>query len=90
VALRKGQAKLSIFYPSSVAVTERPRGMTEYSMAKASGEVLCADINAFMTPSRVVVKRLPRLLTDQTASNTAAETTSPVDVMLPIIREVQD
>lgn len=89
LALRRGQTKLSIFYPSSVAVAERPRGMTEYSMAKAAGEILCADINAFMGPSRVVVRRLPRLLTDQTASNTAAETTSPIDTLLPIIREVQ-
>jgi hypothetical protein len=88
-ALRTSKTKLSIFYPSSVAVTERPRGMTEYTMAKAAGEVLCTDINAFMPPLRVVVKRLPRLLTDQTASNTAAETVRTIDTMLPIIREVQ-
>ena len=63
--------------------------MTEYSMAKAAGEVLCADMNASMAPLRVVVKRLPRLPTDQTASNTAAEAAKPIDTMLPIIREVQ-
>jgi NADP-dependent 3-hydroxy acid dehydrogenase YdfG len=88
-ALRTRQAKLSIFYPSSVAVAERPRGMTEYTMAKAAGEVLCADINAYLAPLRVIVKRLPRLLTDQTASNTAAETVLPLETLLPIIREVQ-
>jgi hypothetical protein len=88
-ALRARQDKLSLFYPSSVSVVERPRGMTEYTMAKSAGEILCADMNAFMPSLRVIVKRLPRLLTDQTASNTAAETTSPIDIMLPIIREVQ-
>ncbi len=88
-ALRTRQTKLSMFYPSSVAVTERPRGMTEYTMAKAAGEVLCADINAYLAPLRVVVKRLPRLLTDQTASNTAAKTAFPLETLLPIIREVQ-
>ncbi|MGA7158715.1 MAG: MaoC/PaaZ C-terminal domain-containing protein [Acidobacteriaceae bacterium] len=88
-ALRVRNPKLSMFYPSSVAVTERPRGMTEYTMAKAAGEVLCDDINAFMLPLRVIVKRLPRLLTDQTASNTVVETASAIETMLPIIREVQ-
>ncbi|MGD0628260.1 MAG: SDR family NAD(P)-dependent oxidoreductase [Terracidiphilus sp.] len=88
-ALRALQPKLSLFYPSSVAVTERPRGMTEYTMAKAAGEVLCADMNAFQAPLRVIVKRLPRLATDQTASNTAAESALALDTMLPIVREVQ-
>jgi hypothetical protein len=49
-ALRARQPRLSIFYPSSVSVTERPRGMTEYTMAKAAGEVLCADMNVSMAP----------------------------------------
>ena len=34
------EAKLNVFYPSSVAVTEPPEDMTEYAMAKAAGEVL--------------------------------------------------
>ncbi len=88
-ALRTRQKHLSLFYPSSISVEERPRGMTEYTMAKAAGEILCADMNAFMPSTRVIVRRLPRLLTDQTASNTASETTRPIDTMLPILREVQ-
>ena len=87
--LRTRQPRLSIFYPSSVSVTERPKGMTEYTMAKAAGEVLCADMNAFQAPLHVTVSRLPRLPTDQTASITAEETTDPLRVVLPIIREVQ-
>jgi hypothetical protein len=63
--------------------------MTEYTMAKAAGEVLCADINAALAPTRVIVSRLPRLPTDQTASVTAAETADPLETMLPIIRQVQ-
>jgi len=87
--LRARQPKLSMFYPSSVSVAERPQGMTEYSMAKAAGELLCADMNATMAPAHVTVSRLPRLPTDQTASITAVETASPLATMLPIIREVQ-
>jgi hypothetical protein len=88
-ALRTRQPRLSIFYPSSVSVTERPQGMTEYSMAKTAGEVLCADMNTSMAPLHVTVSRLPRLPTDQTASVVPAETALPLDIMLPIVRKVQ-
>jgi hypothetical protein len=88
-ALRARQPRLSIFYPSSVSVTERPRGMTEYTMAKAAGEVLCADMNVSLAPLHVTVSRLPRLPTDQTTSLAAVETAHPLETMLPIIREVQ-
>jgi hypothetical protein len=88
-ALHARQPRLSVFYPSSVSVTERPQGMTEYTMAKAAGEVLCADMNISLAPLHVTVSRLPRLPTDQTASITAAETALPVETLLPIIREVQ-
>jgi NAD(P)-dependent dehydrogenase (short-subunit alcohol dehydrogenase family) len=88
-ALRSRQPGLSLFYPSTVFVDERPEGMTEYAMAKAAGEALCADMNESLSPLHVTVNRLPRLPTDQTASVTAAETAPPVATMLPIIREVQ-
>jgi NAD(P)-dependent dehydrogenase (short-subunit alcohol dehydrogenase family) len=88
-ALCARRAGLSIFYPSSVAVTERPQGMTEYTMAKAAGELLTADMNVSMAPLHVTVSRLPRLPTDQTASVVPAESALPLDIMLPIIREVQ-
>lgn len=88
-ALHARQPRISVFYPSSVSVTERPQGMTEYTMAKSAGEVLCADMNVSLAPLHVTVSRLPRLLTDQTASITAAETAHPLETMLPIIREVQ-
>jgi len=87
--LRARQPELSLFYPSSVAVSERPPGMTEYAMAKAAGEALCADMNLALAPSHVTVIRLPRLPTDQTASIIPVETASPLETMLPIVREVQ-
>lgn len=88
-ALLRRNPAVSLFYPSTVFVEERPKGMTEYAMAKAAGESLCADINEALAPTHVTVTRLPRLLTDQTATVTAVETASPVEVMLPIVREVQ-
>ncbi|MGD0729666.1 MAG: SDR family NAD(P)-dependent oxidoreductase [Terracidiphilus sp.] len=88
-ALRARQPRLSLFYPSSVFVAERPQGMTEYTMAKAAGEALSADMNASLAPTHVTLKRLPRLATDQTASITGPETTPALETMLPIVREVQ-
>jgi hypothetical protein len=63
--------------------------MTEYTMSKAAGEVLCADIDKHVRNVRVVMRRLPRLPTDQTASLNQKECADPTTVMLPIIRDVQ-
>jgi NAD(P)-dependent dehydrogenase (short-subunit alcohol dehydrogenase family) len=89
VALSSPGAALSIFYPSSIYVEQRPRDLAEYAMAKAAGEILCAEL-ARSTPSRrIVVKRLPRILTDQTASVLPAKSASAIEVLLPIIREMR-
>jgi acyl dehydratase/NAD(P)-dependent dehydrogenase (short-subunit alcohol dehydrogenase family) len=82
-------ARLSAFYPSSIAVEERPAEMTEYAMAKAAGEVLCKDLARFRKGLRVVVERLPRMLTDLTATVAPVDTADPLDVMLPIVRRVE-
>jgi hypothetical protein len=63
--------------------------MTEYAIAKAAGEVLCADMNVSLAPLRVTAVRLPPLATDQTASITASDTADPLGSMLPIVRTVQ-
>jgi acyl dehydratase len=88
-ALRARRNQLSMFYPSSVFVSDRPRNMTEYAMAKTAGEALCADMNLALAPLHVTVSRLPRLATDQTASIVNVETLSAVATLLPIVREVQ-
>jgi NADP-dependent 3-hydroxy acid dehydrogenase YdfG len=87
--LHERNKEIAVFYPSSIAVTERPSGMTEYTMAKAAGEILCDDLNKAMAPLHIIVSRLPRLLTDQTASVMSTETVPAVNTMLPIVREVQ-
>ena len=89
-ALRARGGAFSAFYPSSVAVDERPRDMTEYSMAKAAGEMLCADMNRFERNVRVVVARLPRVATDQTATLVTVPAADAVETMLPIVREMQE
>jgi acyl dehydratase len=88
-ALRRRRTDVSLFYPSSVYVAERPRGMLEYAMAKAAGETLCAEMNLAWPPLHVTMERLPRLPTDQTASVIGVALPSPVDCLLPVVRTVQ-
>ncbi|HVJ53697.1 MAG TPA: MaoC/PaaZ C-terminal domain-containing protein [Aliidongia sp.] len=80
---------LSVFYPSSVAVEDRPEGMAEYAMAKAAGEILCADLARFSPGLDIHVRRLPRTRTDQTATVVPVGAAEPAALMLPIVREVQ-
>lgn len=82
---RKGE-KLSVCYPSSIFVEKRPRQMTEYAMAKAAGEVLCEELMRSFPGLSIIAPRLPRTLTDQTATVPPVETADPVETMLPQIR----
>jgi hypothetical protein len=88
-ALRAVRNDVSLFYPSSVYVEERPRGMIEYAMAKAAGETLCSEMNLAWAPLHVIFGRLPRLPTDQTASVMETKFPSPVASLLPFVREAQ-
>jgi hypothetical protein len=88
-ALRALRSDVSLFYPSSVYVEERPRGMIEYAMAKAAGETLCSEMNLAWAPLRVAFGRLPRLATDQTASVMETKFPSAVASLLPFVRETQ-
>lgn len=84
--LRERRPALRLFYPSTVFIDERPRGMAEYAMAKAAGELLCAEIEASLAPTTIVVRRLPKMLTDQTAGPLAGETADPVATLLDVVQ----
>jgi len=79
---------VKVFYPSTVFIEARPEDTTEYTMAKAAAEVLCADIEKRLPGARILVRRLPRLLTDQTSAILNSAALDPVQVLLPIIREM--
>jgi len=83
------QGRLVVYYPSSIAVEVRPAGMTEYSMIKVAGELMCKDMNRFMPGLHIFSTRLPRLRTDQTAGVLPEREQEPIDVLLPILREMQ-
>jgi len=89
-ALAHGQSgKVAIFYPSTVAIDQRVGTTAEYAMAKMAGETLANYVNEFMPSIHVICRRLPRILTDQTATVGVASADNALDVMLPVVYEVQ-
>ncbi len=79
---------LKVYLPSTVFITDRPKGMTEYAMAKAAAEVLADDLNRSLRNVVIVHTRLPRLATDQTASILKVSTECNLDAMLAVVRQV--
>jgi NAD(P)-dependent dehydrogenase (short-subunit alcohol dehydrogenase family) len=81
-------APVRVFYPSSTAVAARPRGMTEYAMAKGAAELMIDDLNRSLSHVRIIPVRLPRLATDQTATLLQVKTASSLELLLPIVRQL--
>ncbi|HYK53602.1 MAG TPA: MaoC/PaaZ C-terminal domain-containing protein [Candidatus Eremiobacteraceae bacterium] len=81
---------VTIFYPSTAALDGEARGVEELVKSKAEGEMLCAEMSRQWTEARIIVKRLPPVLTDQTAAVKPAKLLDAVDVMLPIVREMSE
>jgi hypothetical protein len=75
-----------VFYPSTVAVDEGTKELPEYIKAKLEGESLCQKYNN-LNSFRVLVSRLPRTLTDQTATHLSIENKEPFEVLMPILEE---
>ncbi|MCC7054129.1 MAG: SDR family NAD(P)-dependent oxidoreductase [Gemmatimonadaceae bacterium] len=79
---------IRVFHPSSVAISERPRGVTEYAMAKAAVELLTEDLNKSLQRVTILGERLPRIATDQTATVFEVPAASAWEVMLPVVRRM--
>ncbi|MCA0240628.1 MAG: hypothetical protein LCI02_07175 [Proteobacteria bacterium] len=77
-----------VYLPSTVFISERPKGMTEYAMVKAAAEVLADDLNRSLRNVVVVHTRLPRMATDQTASILQSGVAPTLDAMLAVVRQM--
>ncbi|MGA7808749.1 SDR family oxidoreductase [Bradyrhizobium sp.] len=89
-ALAAGAARpVAVFYPSTVAIEQGLGTTAEYAMAKAAGETLAGHLGQFMPNIAALTRRLPRILTDQTATVGVASTDNALDVLLPIVYQVQ-
>jgi len=77
---------LAVFFPSSAALDEPRRELTEYIAAKTAGEAVAATLPLSLPGVRMLIRRLPRIATDQTASIVPTRALDPLDAMLPIVR----
>lgn len=87
LAARTG-AELRVFYPSSVFLDEMSDKYSEYITAKAAGEALCRWFDRHLSRVSCVVKRLPRLPTDQTAGMIRRPLADPLPVMIDSVRDM--
>jgi len=90
VRMHSRAATVTAFYPSSIAVEEVPFDLVEYAKAKVEGEKLCAALMSQVAGLKVVVGRLPRVLTDQTATIAQVKNADPLITMLPFIHTLQE
>lgn len=84
-----GSDRLSVFYPSTTALDDAPPELAEYVEAKRAGEDMCLSLsqNAALA---IHFPRLPRIVTDQTATLLDVPAADPVDVMIPHLLALAD
>jgi hypothetical protein len=80
---------LNVLYPSTIYVEEVDRHMSEYAMAKAAGELLCANLSRFSPRISILAERLPRVATDQNNGLIAQDTRSAEVVMAEVVASVE-
>jgi len=85
---RELSGSLTVFYPSSTALTEPVSTLAEYAAAKAAGEELCRYLDRFEKALRIDVRRLPRIATDQTLTLVPVPAEDALEVMLEIVRDL--
>lgn len=81
-------SQLTLFFPSVQWLEQPARGTAESAAAKAAGEAACRSLAAIDRKLRVVVRRLPRLYTDQSQSLTPLPAEDPLPVLATALREL--
>jgi len=87
--IMSGKGVNNYFYPSTVALSEQPLNMGEYTAAKAAGESLCSLLSKAVVGINIFSPRLPRLATDQTVSVIDKRIDSPDAIMLNQLNQFQ-
>ena len=88
-SVKRAAPTLQVFYPSTVFIDELPAEYAEYVAAKAAGEAVCRHLAQHIPGLGILVRRLPRLPTDQTAGLIRLATAEPLPLMLNIARDMQ-
>jgi acyl dehydratase len=82
------EAKLHIFFPSTIYLNNPQKGLTEYCAAKAAGETLCGHLGKTDPNLTITIERLPQIATDQTMSFMNKQVENPQVILLPILRKI--
>lgn len=80
--------KVLVFYPSSVFVTNTPKGFAEYAKAKQLGEDACGALMEELSNLTVLKKRLPALKTDQTMSLLPTDTKPALPAIVEVVEQM--
>ncbi len=88
VCFDAGARSLRAFYPSSTALDENVKNLEEYIAAKRAGEERCAELVRSVPGLEIVLRRLPRIATDQTTTFTRHPAADALDVMTDLVREM--
>jgi hypothetical protein len=80
---------LVLFNPSSTAIDEKKSELMEYAMSKKVSEELCSYLIVKDKQLKILIKRLPRIATDQTITLTNVPAANALEIMLPIVKEMQ-
>ncbi len=78
--------QLRCVYPSSVAVEETPAGWAEYAAAKAEGEAMCRYLQGALRNTTIESWRLPRIMTDLTATAMPVDSADPVEALSAMLK----
>ena len=84
--VQAGWRPVSIFYPSTVFIDAPPAGMEPYARAKRAGELVCRELSAEHPELSIVVRRLPRMATDQTNALIRQPCADAVPILLEVVR----
>jgi len=79
-----------VFYPSTIAIDEKPPDMGEYVSAKLAGEILCQYFEKNYGMIKIYRPRLPRIETDQTVSLFSVVNSNPIPIQLEHLRIFRD
>lgn len=87
IAQRTGDLR-TVFVPSSIYVDDTPVGFEEYRSAKLAAEAVCDAWQRAHPDQRVIVERLPPLVTDQTSALLGNDASKNVAVILPVLQRL--
>lgn len=80
---------LKVFYPSTVFIDERPAHFAEYIKAKEDAEARCAALKKQFPDMNIIIRRLPRMRTDQTATVLPNALKPAMQEMQRVVRQMQ-